>query len=121
MLGGFLPFDGGDLTSTLRLVKKGEYDMPRGLSMEAEDLIERILQKNPEDRISMKSIWTHPLLKKYEGGAEPSGPPPPLSSEECCPPLRSILDIDMELLRSLQTLWHGVKQEALIEKLLNAE
>lgn len=121
MLGGFLPFDGGDLTSTLRLVKKGEYVMPRGLSGEAEDLIYRILQKNPVDRISMKSIWTHPLLKKYEERANPSGPPPPLSSEECCPPLRSILDIDMELLRSLQTLWHGVKQETLIEKLLSAE
>lgn len=129
MLTGFLPFDGGDLTSTLRLVKKGEYAMPPWLSKEAVDLIQRILQKRPEDRISMKSIWSHPLLKKYEvlhhamtpAGADPPGPPPPLSPEDCCPPMKSVLDIDMELLRSLQTLWHGVKQETLIEKLLSFE
>lgn len=129
MLTGFLPFDGGDLTSTLRLVKKGVYVMPPGLSREAVDLIQRILQKNPEDRIDMESIWLHPLLMKYQvprhaktlGGSDPTGPPPPLSAEDCCPPMKSILDIDMELLRSLQTLWHGVKQEALIEKLLSPE
>ncbi|KAK2760265.1 hypothetical protein FQN54_002333 [Arachnomyces sp. PD_36] len=129
MLTGFLPFDGGDLTRTLQLVKKGEYSIPPWLTTEAVDLIQRILQKRPEDRISMKAIWAHPLLKKYEilhhamtpVGADPPGPPPPLSPDDCCPPMDNVLDIDMELLHSLQTLWHGVKQETLIQKLLSPE
>jgi serine/threonine-protein kinase HSL1 (negative regulator of Swe1 kinase) len=128
MLNGFLPFDGGDLTATLRLVKKGEYFLPPSLSAEAADLIQRILQKRPEDRISMGGIWAHPLLKKFEGYHQSLvaegklvGPPPPLSAEDCGHRIGKRVDIDAELLRNLQTLWHGEKQETLIEKLLNEE
>jgi serine/threonine-protein kinase HSL1, negative regulator of Swe1 kinase len=128
MLNGFLPFDGGDLTATLRLVKKGEYFLPPSLSAEASDLIQRILQKRPEDRISMASIWAHPLIKKYEKyhqslvpEGELVGPPPPLSAEDCGHRIGRRVDIDAELLRNLQTLWHGEKQETLIEKLLSEE
>jgi serine/threonine-protein kinase HSL1 (negative regulator of Swe1 kinase) len=125
---GFLPFDGGDLTATLRLVKKGEYFLPPSLSAEASDLIQRILQKRPEDRISMAGIWAHPLIKKYEKyhqslvpQGELVGPPPPLSTEDCGHRIGKRADIDGELLRNLQTLWHGEKQDTLIEKLLNEE
>jgi serine/threonine protein kinase len=128
MLNGFLPFDGGDLTATLRLVKKGEYFLSPSLSAEAADLIQRILQKRPEDRISMAGIWAHPLLKKYEqyhqslvAEGELVGPPPPLSAEDCGHRIGKRADIDAELLRNLQTLWHGEKQETLIEKLLSEE
>jgi serine/threonine-protein kinase HSL1, negative regulator of Swe1 kinase len=128
MLNGFLPFDGGDLTATLRLVKKGEYFLPPSLSPEAADLIQRILQKRPEDRISMAGIWAHPLLKKFEEyhrsrvtEGQLVGPPPPLSAEDCGHRIGKRADIDAELLRNLQTLWHGEKQEILIEKLLNEE
>ncbi len=128
MLNGFLPFDGGDLSATLRLVKKGEYFLPPSLSVEASDLIQRILQKRPEDRISMADIWAHPLLKKYEKyhrsllpEGQLVGPPPPLSVEDCGHRISKRTDIDSELLRNLQTLWHGEKQETLIEKLLSEE
>jgi serine/threonine-protein kinase HSL1 (negative regulator of Swe1 kinase) len=128
MLNGFLPFDGGDLTTTLRLVKKGEYFLPPSLSAEAADLIQRILQKRPEDRISMAGIWAHPLLTKYEeyhrslvAEGELVGPPPPLNAEDCGHRIGKRADIDAELVRNLQTLWHGEKQETLIEKLLSEE
>ncbi|KAL1970344.1 hypothetical protein VTN77DRAFT_5504 [Rasamsonia byssochlamydoides] len=126
LLTGFLPFDGGDLSTTLRLVKKGEYHLPAWLSVEAADLIQRILQKRPEDRISIQNMWNHPLLKKYEAlhqamSDHPLGPPPPLSAKDCGPPVASRADIDMELLRNLQTLWHCAKPETLIEKLLSEE
>lgn len=127
MLNGFLPFDGGDVTSTLRLVKKGEYYLPPSLSVEASDLIQRILQKRPEDRISMNGIWQHPLLKKYERMHSLSadgtviGPPPALTAQECGRPVSKRSDIDTELLRNLQVLWYGVKQDDLAAKLLNDE
>lgn len=124
MLNGFLPFDGGDLPSTLRLVKKGEYFLPPSLSKEATDLIQRILQRNPNNRISMADIWTHPLLKKYErlhaGLAAPAklaGPPPPLTAADCGPRRIKASDIDRELLQNLQTLWHGKEEEYLVQQL----
>ncbi|KAL4805824.1 hypothetical protein BDV18DRAFT_13449 [Aspergillus unguis] len=125
LLTGFLPFDGGDLHTTLQLVRKGDYMIPPNISVEAADLIQRILQKKPDDRILMKDIWRHPLLKKYEKFHQAIcnhylGPPPPLSPQDCGPPVVRP-DIDVDLLRNLQTLWHDVKPEQLIEKLLSLE
>ncbi|EEP79648.1 conserved hypothetical protein [Uncinocarpus reesii 1704] len=89
MLAGFLPFDGGDLQSTLKLVKKGEYILPPWFSPEAVDLVQRILQKKPENRIRMDQMWLHPLLAKYQSHPviadspiESIGPPPPLPSKD---------------------------------------
>ncbi|KAJ6151293.1 hypothetical protein N7470_007887 [Penicillium chermesinum] len=126
LLTGFLPFDGGDLPNTLRLVKKGDYMIPSELSDEAADLITRILQKRPEDRISMQSIWLHPLLKKYEKlhnamADHPMGPAPPLSVKDCGELISSRQDVDMDILRNLQTLWHDVKPDVLIDRLMCIE
>ncbi|KAJ5456446.1 hypothetical protein N7530_011720 [Penicillium desertorum] len=126
LLTGYLPFDGGDLGSTLRLVKKGDYIIPPELSDEAADLIQRILQKRPEDRISMQNIWLHPLLTKYEKLHNAMvdhyvGPPPALSVNDCGPTLSSPQDIDLDILRNLQTLWHDVKVDDLIQRLLCIE
>ncbi|KAI1979779.1 serine/threonine-protein kinase gin4 [Ophidiomyces ophidiicola] len=128
MLAGFLPFDGGDLGSTLKLVKKGEYILPPWFSREAVDMIQRILQKKPENRISMNEMWQHPLLKKYETHPiladyplNAIGPPSPLSSKDFRKMVSHRRDIDMEILRSLQTLWHGKRKDELMEMLLNDE
>ncbi|EKV10059.1 Serine/threonine protein kinase (Kcc4), putative [Penicillium digitatum] len=126
LLTGYLPFDGGDLGSTLRLVKKGDYMIPSELSHEAADLIQRILQKRPEDRISMQNIWLHPLLTKYEKLHNAMvdhyvGPPPALSVKDCGQTLSCQQDIDLDILRNLQTLWHNVKADDLIQRLLCIE
>ncbi|CAG8009178.1 unnamed protein product [Penicillium olsonii] len=126
LLTGYLPFDGGDLAGTLRLVKKGVYNIPGNLSEEASDLIQRILQKRPEDRITMQHIWMHPLLTKYEKLHNALvdhyvGPPPPLSVKDCGPALSCYQDIDIDILRNLQTLWHDVELNDLIQRLLCIE
>ncbi|PGH26367.1 CAMK/CAMKL/GIN4 protein kinase [Polytolypa hystricis UAMH7299] len=125
LLAGYLPFDGGDLCNTLRLVKKGEYVMPPWLSDEAMDLIQRILQKQPSHRITMAEIWYHPLLKKYEEyhiAMSPHStsidPPRPFPAEGSGQFVLRRQDIDMDIVRSLQTLWHGIKSEELVTKLL---
>lgn len=128
MLNGFLPFDGGTLQNTLRLVKKGEYYLPPNLSIEASDLIQRILQKRPDKRITMEQIWTHPLLRKYEkyhaSLAAPSpliGPAPPLSVEAQTKRVTRRSDIDAEILSNLSTLWHGERIEELTRRLMSEE
>ena len=123
LLAGYLPFDAIDdnVQSTLRLVKKGEYHFPAWLGDDAVDLIRRILQKNPEHRIGLLDIWTHPLLKKYEQHDEQFIGPgvPPISARECGPPLRRREDIDGDVLRSLQILRHGLDAEELVTRLLD--
>ncbi|KAK5459837.1 serine/threonine-protein kinase gin4 [Exophiala xenobiotica] len=128
MLNGFLPFDGGTVQNTLRLVKKGEYYLPPNLSIEASDLIQRILQKRPEKRITMDHIWPHPLLRKYEkyhaSLVAPDaliGPAPPLSLEPQAKRITKRSDIDHEILSNLSTLWHGLKAEELVKRLLSEE
>lgn len=126
MLNGFLPFDGGDLNSTLRLVKKGDYYLPPSLSVEASDLVQRVLQKRPEKRICMDDIWAHPLIKKYEryhASLVPPGtlvgPAPPITDEFQFHRISTEGDIDNEILRNLQTLWHGESREELIKRLMD--
>ncbi|OCT50402.1 hypothetical protein CLCR_06568 [Cladophialophora carrionii] len=128
MLNGFLPFDGGTLPNTLRLVKQGAYHLPQTLSPEAQDLIQRILQKRPERRITMEKIWAHPLLTKYEkyhaSLAAPApliGAAPPLSIESRAKRVTKRSEIDGDILRNLSTLWHGEKPEELIRRLMSEE
>ena len=126
LLTGFLPFDGGDMRNTLKLVKKGEYVIPPWLSAEAVDLIQRILLQNPEERITILEILEHPLLAKYNrhplfmavAGSGLGYLQPVVSSAKI---VTRRQDIDMKILRSLRTLWHRVPVERLIENLLSDE
>lgn len=128
MLNGFLPFDGGTLPNTLRLVKKGEYYLPPTLSIEASDLVQRILQKRPEKRVTMEQIWCHPFLRKYEKYHASLVAPEPLISaarpvnvENQARRVSKRSDIDREILRNLATLWHGEKVDELIRRLMSDE
>lgn len=127
MLTGFLPFDSaGDWREVINAVLAGNYTFPKGLSHEAEDLISRMLQRDPKQRIAIKHMWQHPLILKYErldsrdeNGMSYIGPAPPLTANDCGKPIRHRNDIDAELLRNLQNLWHGVTEEELAQRLLN--
>lgn len=128
MLNGCLPFDGGNVSATLSLVKKGDYYLPPSLSIEASDLIQRILQKRPDRRISTQDIWTHPLLRKYEryhaslAAPEPLvGPAPPLDIETQSQRVLKRSDIDREVLRNLSILWHGEQEAELVKRLVSNE
>lgn len=126
LLTGYLPFEGHDVPSTLRKVRLGKYRIPDEVSYEAADLIQRILLPRPEHRLTVQEIFNHPLLKKYEKlhqamSKHHVGPPPPLSVYECGDPVGSVQEIDMEILQNLQTLWHGAKPEALVNRILCLE
>ena len=128
MLAGALPFDSQieDHKDVCRLVLTGKYTLPEEFSTHAKDLISRMLQYDPRQRIPMKKMWEHPLLRRYESldpldanGNPYIGPPSPLTIIDCGPPIRNRKDLDRELLRNLQNLWHGVPAEEVTQKLLS--
>lgn len=122
-----LPFTAEDVEDVLAIVRKGRYRMPRNLSKEAKDLIRRMLQLDPERRISMQQIWQHPLIRKYDivrhddGTLEQYAGPSQLPSIKNFLRPRSKAEIDREIFRNLHTLWHGEKADDLAYKLLNDE
>ena len=133
MLNGHMPFssykENEQTSDVLDAVIKGEIYYPEWNSDESIDLMMRILQQDPDDRITIKDMWRHPLLKKWETIANHpkakriwlGGPPIPLTEDECGKPLSSQEDIDDEILRNLKILCHTISEEDLVECLLEAE
>lgn len=67
LLVGKPPFDcPGGVKSTLTRVVMSDYMIPLTLSMEAKDLIDRLLRKNPLERLSLEQVLSHPFMNKNE-------------------------------------------------------
>jgi len=128
-LSGTLPFDVGNsdapkeeaLPLLLKKIQRGRFDMPPGFSDEARDMIRRMLQVNPQKRITLREMWRHPLLRKYDyldnlaSGTFPESP----SAKNCGRPVLRRSQIDKELLRHLRSMWHGMSELQLIDALLS--
>jgi serine/threonine protein kinase len=128
-LSGTLPFDVGNsdapkeeaLPLLLKKIQRGRFEMPPRFSEEAKDLVRRILQVNPQKRITLREMWRHPLLRKYDyldnlaSGSFPESP----SAKNCGRPVLRRSEIDKELLRHLRSMWHGMSEQQLIDALLS--
>jgi len=120
-LAGYLPFDHDGLPGLLEIIKKGRYKMPLQFSPGVADLIHRMLQVNPRDRISVSQMWRHPLLRKYEYledyGRGNNALSPRLRSFDR--PLLRRSDIDRDILRHLRSMWHTFEEHHIISLLLS--
>lgn len=67
LLVGRPPFDTDAVQSTLNKVVHSDYSMPNHLSYEARDLIDKLLRKNPHERISLEQVLRHPFMVKAGG------------------------------------------------------
>ncbi|KFY64661.1 hypothetical protein V496_03116 [Pseudogymnoascus sp. VKM F-4515 (FW-2607)] len=120
-LSGCLPFDHPSVPRLLQAIQKGVYRMPSVISPEAADLIKRMLQVDPRERLSINQIWRHPLIKKYEyldtyrGGINPRSP----DVQYCERPVDRVSDIDKEIMRHLKSLWHQFEEKQLVTLLLD--
>ncbi|KAG9231795.1 hypothetical protein BJ875DRAFT_498008 [Amylocarpus encephaloides] len=126
-LAGRLPFDvdgtGRDwLAPLLSKIRKGSYKMAPEFSEDAANLIWRILQVNPRDRISLSQIWRHPVVRKYDylDNLSLGGVPSP-TAKECGRPVLRRGDINKELLRHMRSLWHRFTEEELMSALLSED
>lgn len=61
LLTGRLPFDDENIRHLLAKVKVGKFTMPPELPSDAKDLIRRMLEVNPEKRITVSSTISNPL------------------------------------------------------------
>lgn len=124
MLAGRLPFDENDLGYMLAKAKKGIYTMPDHFSPEAKDLVHRILQVEPDVRISMNEMWQHPLVWKYgyldEFGSNRADGRGSESRGTHMRPL-DLTTIDTQIFRQLRSMWHTLRDDELAGKLVSNE
>ncbi|KAK3500662.1 hypothetical protein B0T13DRAFT_398565 [Neurospora crassa] len=119
MLAGRLPFDDSDMDAMLQRARKGYYKMPSELSREAKDLIRKILVVNPLQRITMKQMWKHPLIKKYDyvdDYQQSDGQPQDVLRNADIGPIPE-KEVDPQILRQLKAMWHAFSEAQIKEKL----
>ncbi|KAI9809096.1 MAG: hypothetical protein M1825_002385 [Sarcosagium campestre] len=127
ILTGRLPFDHPNVKLLLDRVKAGKFTLPAELTEQACDLIVRMLEVDPHKRISMDEIWRHPLVTKYkmvyaiDGSLQRFASPAefPIMDGGDLPQDES--EIDGEIFRNLQVLWHGASEAAILDMLLCEE
>lgn len=63
---GFLPFEDDDTAKLYDKIMKGRYCIPSHVSAEGKDIIERILNVDPEKRIKFEDIKSHAWFSLYK-------------------------------------------------------
>ncbi|SCZ93314.1 BZ3500_MvSof-1268-A1-R1_Chr6-2g08603 [Microbotryum saponariae] len=122
LLTGRLPFDDENIRNLLAKVKVGRFTMPAELTDGAKDLIRKMLEVDPEKRITMDQIQRHPWVTRIPPRSIHGAPtfvPPSIDSIDH--PVASRREIDMEILANLKTLWNGAAEEDIIQALLSSE
>ncbi|KAL3649203.1 CBL-interacting serine/threonine-protein kinase 11 [Castilleja foliolosa] len=72
---GYLPFNDPNLMSMYKKIYKGEFRCPKWMSLDLKRFLTRLLDTNPEKRITLDEIKTDPWFKKgySETKHEPNG------------------------------------------------
>ncbi len=65
LMAGFSPWQGEDVQTIRYNISRLKIRWPRDMDPDAMDLISKILKYNPEERLSLRQIITHPFFTKY--------------------------------------------------------
>lgn len=126
LLTGRLPFDeeNGNVRDLLLKVQKGQFEMPNDteISRDAQDLIGKILVVDPRQRIKIRDILSHPLLKKYQTIKDSKSIKDLPRENTYLYPLadsnnHTSASIDDSILQNLVVLWHGRHTDDIVSKL----
>ncbi|KAK6511967.1 hypothetical protein TWF481_000866 [Arthrobotrys musiformis] len=126
MLTHQLPFDDPDTSTILGRIVWAEYKLPRSISLEAADLIKRMLELDPDRRIKLECIPEHPFLTKHRSripsqpldGAIRSHVVQDLSQHTG---MKEARQIDMDIVTRLKALWMSQDEAVLANKVLFQE
>jgi serine/threonine protein kinase len=67
LLSGTTPFECETSAMMYHKIRNVDLQFPDSVSLLARDLIQKFLQKNPEERINLKDVRTHPWVLKHLG------------------------------------------------------
>lgn len=122
LITGRLPFDDDNIRVLLLKVKTGVFEMPSEIQGPSRDLLFRMLEKDPERRITMPQILQHPFFISQPPKVTPGRPlVPPPSLDEVEKPVNSRSEIDPDIMGNLKTLWHGASDDEIVDALLSRE
>ncbi|KAJ4473871.1 kinase-like domain-containing protein [Lentinula aciculospora] len=113
-----LPFNPEDDDDLKEEILHAAVPFPADIDSDAQDLISRMLTKDVQERITMSEIQRHSFFLSEKPKITYGGIP---SLETIAVPLKSVDDIDLELLRSLHTLWREASDGELKDSLVNAD
>ncbi|CAI4056489.1 serine/threonine protein kinase SKDI_03G0480 [Saccharomyces kudriavzevii IFO 1802] len=122
LLTGRLPFDeeNGNIRTLLLKVQRGQFEMPDDteISKDAQDLISKILVVDPAQRIKIRDILSHPLLKRYQTIKDSKSIKDLPREDTYLYPLADAgAAIDDSILQNLVVLWHGRHADEIKAKL----
>ncbi|THH05268.1 hypothetical protein EW145_g4923 [Phellinidium pouzarii] len=116
LLAGKLPFDDEKLDILLEKVRLGRFIMPSDIDPGAQDLLNKMLQKDVSKRITIAEILKHPwYISQSRRNIHCAAPSP----DEISQPVSQASDIDMDIFGNLRTLWHNAPDEDIIEALVS--
>ena len=64
MIYGYLPFEDDDTPELYKKIRDGNYSLPITVSSDARDLLRQIIEVDPNKRLSIGQIRTHPWMTK---------------------------------------------------------
>ena len=142
LLTGRLPFDDDNIRSLLQKVKTGIFEMPDEIKNPARDLLTKMLEKDPERRITVSistPIQPSPIQKSHTDSQMPDilqhpffvsrSPRPipgralvsPPTLDEVERPVNSPDEIDEDIMGNLKTLWSGASDDEIIAALMSKD
>ena len=65
MVCGYLPFEDPDTAKLYQKILAGEFEVPEFMTPLTEDLLHKILNTDPDKRITIDQIRSHDWYKKY--------------------------------------------------------
>lgn len=60
MVAGYLPFEDRDTNKLYQKILSGEFAMPKGLSADCQDMLKKVMNTDPETRLTTEQIKQHP-------------------------------------------------------------
>ena len=66
MVYGVLPFDQDNIKDLVYNITQGIYSLPNTISKNCQDLIKKILEIDPNNRINIHDIKNHPWMKQFK-------------------------------------------------------
>ena len=101
---GFPPFYEENVHSLVEKVRKGEYDFPspwwNDISDAAKDLIRKLLNVNPQERLTIGQFFEHPWMKDQPASLCPTPGPLTAHKEVKSMPMKTAFEVSYAVQRS---------------------